>query len=118
MGKRTVLWGSGSKAVAFLSAVGADAEIEYLIDINPYRWGKFVPGSGKQIMPPEVVLKSPPDLVIAMNPNYTSEISNGLRGLRCSTAALLALGTDPPHGLPAAIERPRASWAHAHPGAP
>lgn len=117
MGKRTVLWGSGSKAVAFLSAVGADAEIEYLIDINPYRWGKFVPGSGKQIMPPEVILKSPPDLVIAMNPNYIDEISGALRGLRCSTAALLALGADLPHVLPNAIDWPRASWAHAHPAA-
>lgn len=115
MGKRTVLWGSGSKAVAFLSAVGADAEIDYLIDINPYRWGKFVPGSGKQIMPPEVVLKSPPDLVIAMNPNYVDEIANGLRALRCSTATLLALGTDVPQALPGMIAGPRVAWAHASP---
>jgi hypothetical protein len=113
MGKRTVLWGSGSKAVAFLSAVGADSEIDYLIDINPYRWGKYVPSSGKQIMPPEVVTKSPPDLVIAMNPNYIDEISSALRRLRCSTATLLALGTDLPGVLPTTFEWPKASWTHA-----
>ena len=31
-----------------------DQEIEYLVDINPYRQGKFVPGTGKQIVGPEI----------------------------------------------------------------
>ena len=113
MGRRSVLWGSGSKAVAFMSAVGNDAEIEYLIDINPYRWGKFVPGSGKQIMPPEVILKHPPDLVIAMNPNYIDEISSSLSALGCSTAMLLALGVDSPQAVHNAIEAPRTEWANS-----
>jgi hypothetical protein len=101
-GGRTVLWGSGSKAVAFLSAIGAEADIEYLIDVNPYRWGKFVPGCGKQIMPPEFLSQYQPDLVIAMNPIYAHEIAQGLQALGCRKAELRLLGrpnVDPPSDI-------------------
>ena len=91
-GGRTVLWGSGSKAVAFLSSVGVDQEIEYLVDINPYRHGKFVPGSGKQIVGPEFLSDYRPDLVIAMNPIYRAEIARDLDRLGCKEAELCALG--------------------------
>jgi hypothetical protein len=92
-GGRVVLWGSGSKAVAFLSAVkDAGRHIHYLVDINPYRWGKFVPGNVKQIVGPEFLSEYKPDLVIAMNPIYRQEIAADLRRLGCSNAKLLALG--------------------------
>jgi SAM-dependent methyltransferase len=91
-GGRTVLWGSGSKAVAFLSSVGVDQEIEYLVDINPYRHGRFVPGSGKQIVGPDFLSDYRPDLVIAMNPIYRAEIARDLDRLGCKEAELCALG--------------------------
>jgi hypothetical protein len=91
-GGRTVLWGSGSKAVAFLSAVGLKQEIEYLVDINPYRHGKFVPGSGKEIVGPGSLTEYQPDLVIAMNPIYRAEIARDLDRLGCKDAKLCALG--------------------------
>ena len=91
-GGRTVLWGSGSKAVAFLSTVGVDQEIECLVDINPYRHGKFVPGTGKQIVGPEFLSEYQPDLVIAMNPIYRAEIAGDLERLGCKDAELCALG--------------------------
>jgi hypothetical protein len=92
-GGRVVLWGSGSKAVAFLSAIGdARRHIQYLVDINPHRWGKFVPGTVKQIVGPEFLTQYRPDLVIAMNPVYRQEIMADLRRLGCSKAKLLALG--------------------------
>ncbi len=91
-GARTVLWGSGSKAVAFLSTVGVNQEIEYLVDINPHRHGKFVPGSGKQIVGPEFLTEYQPDLVIAMNSIYRAEIARDLERLGCKDAELCALG--------------------------
>jgi SAM-dependent methyltransferase len=91
-GGRTVLWGSGSKAVAFLSAVQLDREIEYLVDINPHRRGKFVPGTGKEIVAPEFLAEYQPDLVIAMNPIYRAEIAHDLDRLGCRNAVLCALG--------------------------
>lgn len=91
-GGRVVLWGSGSKAVAFLSAVSAGQEIKHLVDVNPYRWGKFVPGSGKQIVNPEYLSSYRPDLVIAMNPVYREEIAADLDRYGCKDALLCALG--------------------------
>ncbi len=90
-GGRVVLWGSGSKAVAFLSAVDADQAVEYLVDINPHRHGKFVPGSGKQIVSPQFLSSYQPDVVIAMNPVYLGEIVRELRSLGVK-ARLYALG--------------------------
>jgi hypothetical protein len=91
-GGRTVLWGSGSKAVAFLSAVQLDRDVEYLVDINPHRRGKFVPGTGKEIVGPEFLAEYQPDLVIAMNPIYRAEIAHDLERLGCRNAVLCALG--------------------------
>jgi hypothetical protein len=92
-GVRTVLWGSGSKAVAFLSAMeDAHRHIQYLVDINPHRWGKFVPGHVKQIVGPDFLAEYKPDLVIAMNPVYRQEIAADLRRLGSPNATLLALG--------------------------
>lgn len=72
--KRTVVWGSGSKCVAFLTSLGIKDEIECIVDINPHRHGKFIPGAGKQIMPPEHLKAVEPDAVIVMNPIYREEI--------------------------------------------
>jgi hypothetical protein len=107
-GGRTVLWGSGSKAVAFLSAVGVETEIEYLVDINPYRHGKFVPGTGKQIVAPEFLRRYRPDLVIAMNPIYCAEIARDLDRLGCKDAQLCALG-EPTMAAPVAVVSPTGS---------
>lgn len=91
-GGRVALWGSGSKAVAFLSAVAMADEIEYLVDINPFRWGKRVPGSAKLIVGPEHLTRFPPDLVIAMNPIYRREIAASLVENGCGSTVLCALG--------------------------
>jgi SAM-dependent methyltransferase len=74
-GQRTVLWGSGSKAVAFLTTLGVHDEIEHVVDINPYRVGKFLPGSGQKIVKPAFLRDYRPDNVVIMNPIYRDEIS-------------------------------------------
>jgi len=72
--RRAVVWGSSSKCVAFMTTLGVKDEIEYIIDINPYRHGKFIPGAGKQIMSPEFLKEYNPDVTIVMNPVYRNEI--------------------------------------------
>jgi hypothetical protein len=104
-GGRVVLWGSGSKAVAFLCAVGIDQEVEYLVDVNPYRRGKFVPGSAKQIVAPDFLADYRPDLVIAMNPIYRTEIARDLVRVGCETTELCTVGA-PPAVAPAATPIP------------
>ena len=73
----TVIWGSGSKGVGFLSAIGAraaDGTIDYAVDINPYRKGFFMPGTGQEIVSPDFLATHAPDAVIPMNSIYSAEI--------------------------------------------
>ena len=76
--KKAVVWGSGSKCVGFMTTLNVIDEIEFIVDINPLRHGKFIPGVGKQIMPPESLRTYEPDVVIIMNPVYLEEIKQDL----------------------------------------
>jgi hypothetical protein len=77
-GMKVVLWGAGSKAVSFLTSLdGADA-IEYAVDINPHRQGKFMAATAQQIASPEFLRDYRPDVVIIMNEVYRDEISGQL----------------------------------------
>jgi len=77
-GKRVAAWGSGSKCVAFLTTLDAAELVGHVVDINPYRHGKFMPGVGKQIMPPESLKEYAPEHVIVMNRIYRAEIRHML----------------------------------------
>jgi hypothetical protein len=83
-GEHVVLWGGGSKAVAFLTTLGIKEEIEYVVDINPHKQGTFVAGSGQQIVSPGSLRGYKPDRVIVMNPIYRDEIRNELDRLGVS----------------------------------
>jgi len=88
-GKRTLLWGGGSKAVAFVTALGLTDEIVGVVDINPRKDGTFLPGSGHRVMSPGDLGEVRPDLVVVMNPVYTGEIRDELHrlGLQPEVAA-------------------------------
>lgn len=77
-GRRAVVWGSGSKGVSFLTTLGVESEIEFVVDINPHKHGKFMAGTGQRIVAPEFLRDYRPDLVIAMNPIYRAEIQSSL----------------------------------------
>lgn len=79
--KKAIIWGSGSKCVGFMTTLNMVNEVNYIIDINPLRHGKFVSGVGKQIMPPEFLRKYNPDVVIIMNPVYITEIKRDLNNM-------------------------------------
>jgi SAM-dependent methyltransferase len=85
-----LLWGSGSKAVAFLRAVESAEAIEHVVDINPYRQGHYMPGTGQQIVGPQHVAKLEPRVVIAMNSMYRDEIAAELqrRGVQTELVTL------------------------------
>ncbi|MBW4542134.1 MAG: methyltransferase domain-containing protein [Myxacorys chilensis ATA2-1-KO14] len=73
-GKKAVVWGAGARGVTFLNTLGNEAHVEYVVDINPRKQGKYVAGTGQQIVSPEFLKDYQPDIVILMNPNYLSEI--------------------------------------------
>jgi hypothetical protein len=82
-GQRTVLWGSGSKAVAFLTTLGVHDEIEHVVDINPYRVGKYLPVTGQRIVAPAFLRDYRPDNIVIMNPVYRDEVVRELARQRC-----------------------------------
>ena len=47
-GRKSVLWGAGSKGVSFVNMLDIGEEVGYLVDLNPYKDGRFVPGTGHQ----------------------------------------------------------------------
>jgi SAM-dependent methyltransferase len=74
-GSRVAIWGGGSKGVSFLTTNELTDEVAQVVDINPYKQGKFLPGTGHQIIVPEALKEAPPDVVIVMNPIYLPEVS-------------------------------------------
>jgi len=61
-----------------------------VVDINPFKQGRFMPGTGQEVTAPAALAANPPELVIAMNPIYTPEIQVELdrMGLKSELVAL------------------------------
>lgn len=74
-------WGAGSKAVAFLAALGDEARVDVTVDINPVKAGTYLPGSGHEIVSPAALVDRNPGAVIVMNPVYLDEITRDLHAL-------------------------------------
>lgn len=77
-GKQAVIWGAGSKGVTILNILQAADVIRYAVDINPRKHGKFVAGSGQQIVGPDALVELRPDTVLLMNSIYEEEVRGTL----------------------------------------
>lgn len=84
-GKTVTLWGSGSKAVSYLTTLKLGSEIAGVTDINPHKAGKFLAGTGHEISGPDRLRDIRPDVVVVMNSIYVEEI----------WAELSAIGLEP-----------------------
>jgi len=83
-GKRVVIWGGGSKGVAFLTTLQGSAAIAYAVDINPLKTGTFMAGTGHEIVNPAFLALYQPEVVIVMNPVYCAEIQKELSAMGVS----------------------------------
>ena len=88
-GKKVVIWGGGSKGVTFSNALKASELLSYIVDINPHKQGKYVPGTGQEIISPESLADFIPDVIIVMNPNYLSEVKHRVEQLKISPQFLV-----------------------------
>jgi SAM-dependent methyltransferase len=80
-GSRVAVWGAGSKGVSFLNMIGGGERVAGVVDINPRKHGRFVPGTGQRIEAPDALRHSGVDIVLAMNRLYVDEIRRSLREL-------------------------------------
>lgn len=75
--QRNVIWGASSKGVIFsIYMKRAGIDIDFAIDINPAKQGRYLACSGLEVMSPEEAMKrlEPQDHVFVMNSNYFDEI--------------------------------------------
>ncbi len=64
--KYVVLWGGGSKPVGFLSLFSEFDIFKNVVDINPHMDGTYVPGFGIEIISPQRLPETNPDVIIIM----------------------------------------------------
>ncbi len=92
-GGRAVVWGAGSKGVTFLNLVDPGAAVAHLVDLNPAKHGRCIPGTGHVVTGPGELSRTRPRLVIVMNPLYGNEIAAELEA-RGVTARMIGVGED------------------------
>ena len=89
--KRVVAWGAGAKGVTFLNLVNPSGDvISHVVDLNPRKAGRFVPGSAQEIIPPEALRELCPEVVILMNGIYRQELGSVLAVLGLNPTLLVA----------------------------
>lgn len=76
-GERTALWGAGSKGVSFLNTVDPDGDLT-VVDLNHRKWGRFLPGTGHEVIAPDALRGRRVTKVLITNPAYEREIAHQL----------------------------------------
>lgn len=89
-GKRAVVWGAGSKGVTFLNVLPPADLVEYVVDINPRKYGMYIVGTGQRIVPPDFLRRYRPDAAIVMNPIYADEVQAQIKHLDLNVDLLTA----------------------------
>jgi hypothetical protein len=64
--------------------------IPYVVDINPHKQGRHLPGTGQRIVAPELLKELQPQAVVLMNPMYRQEVEGELRALGVAAEVLEA----------------------------
>jgi SAM-dependent methyltransferase len=80
-GSRPVLWGAGSRGVQFLTLADRNLGLHAVVDLNPRKWGRFLPVTGHRVDPPSTLTSIQPKTVIITNPAYREEIAKSLADL-------------------------------------
>jgi SAM-dependent methyltransferase len=89
-GRRVVVWGSGGKGISFLNSLPNSDVISEVIDGNPGRQGRFIPGAGHEIVGPQRLAEIQPDVVIVSNQLYRDEIAAEVTGHDVNCEVLVA----------------------------
>jgi SAM-dependent methyltransferase len=78
------IWGAAAKGTTLVNTIDpGNDRVRYLVDINPAKQGKFVPGTGHRIVSPGYLKEQGGNVagIVNMNPNYLEENRAILAGL-------------------------------------
>lgn len=89
-GKTVVAWGAAGRGITFLNLADPNHKIRRIVDINPAREGKFIPGTGALVVSPESLIEHPPDVIVLTNATYADEIRSQVAAMGLDCEFLLA----------------------------
>ena len=82
-GKRVAGYGAPGKGNTLLNYCGIRTDfLDFTVDRNPYKQGKFLPGTHIPIFPVEKLQESKPDYVLILPWNFKDEIIMQMAGIR------------------------------------
>jgi hypothetical protein len=82
-GKSVVGYGAPGKGNTLLNYCGIRADfVDYTVDRNPYKQGKFLPGTHIPIYHPDKIMETRPDYVLILPWNFKDEIMKQIAYIR------------------------------------
>jgi SAM-dependent methyltransferase len=82
-GKRIAGYGAPGKGNTLLNYCGIRTDfVDFTVDRNPHKHGKFLPGTGIPILPPDAIERARPDYVLILPWNLKGEITRQLAHIR------------------------------------
>ncbi len=82
-GKSVVGYGAPGKGNTLLNYCGVRTDfLDYTVDRNPYKHGKFLPGTHIPVLPPERIAQTRPDYLLILPWNFKDEIMEQMAFIR------------------------------------